>query len=172
MAELPPIRRIVTMHNEQGIAVVQSDEHFPTKPMSAFPGAKSLPIWTSNGVPAKDNNDPADGATRRVTGPFGVVAPGATFCNYTELAPGAEAPWHRTPSLDHNVLISGKLILMMEDGSEYLISKPGDVVIQKGTMHAWRNPGPEVARWVCVLVDAEPAVVDGKEKGASTVVGF
>ena len=63
------------------------------------------------------------------------------------------------------------MILKTEDGSEYLIDKPGDVIIQKGTMHAWRNPGPEVARWVCVLVDAEPAVVDGKEKLASAVQG-
>ena len=31
MAELPPIRRIVTTHNEQGVAVVQSDERFETK---------------------------------------------------------------------------------------------------------------------------------------------
>lgn len=67
--------------------------------------------------------------------------------------------------------VSGKLILMMEDGSEYLLDKPGDVVIQKGTMHAWRNPGPEVARWACVLVDAEPAVVNGKQKLASTERG-
>ena len=63
------------------------------------------------------------------------------------------------------------MILKTEDGSEYLIDKPGDVIIQKGTMHAWRNPGPEVARGVCVLVDAEPAVVDGKEKLASAVQG-
>ncbi|KAI0815010.1 hypothetical protein BC629DRAFT_1588686 [Irpex lacteus] len=171
MAELPPIRRIVTAHDEQGVAIVQSDEHFELKPMAAFPGAKSLPIWTSDGVPAKDNNDPADGVTRPVTGAFGVVASRSTFCNYTELAPGAAVAWHRTPSLDHNILISGKLILMMEDGSEYLLEKPGDVVIQKGTMHAWRNPGPEVARWACVLVDAEPAVVNGKQKLASTERG-
>ncbi|KAI0692790.1 hypothetical protein BC835DRAFT_1277021 [Cytidiella melzeri] len=166
MSDLPPIRRIVTTHNEQGLGVVQHDDNLDMK--VTFPGAKSLPVWTSNGVPAKDNNDETDGAFRPVSGPFGVVAPGATFCGYTELAPGAMASWHRTPSLDHNILISGKLILMMEDGSEYLLDKPGDVVIQKGTMHAWRNPGPEVARWVAVLVDAEPAVVNGRQMLAST----
>lgn len=58
-------------------------------------------------------------------------------------------------------VVSGKLILMMEDGSEYLLDQPGDVVIQKGTMHAWRNPGPEVTRWVSLLVDADSAVVNG-----------
>ena len=86
--------------------------------MAAFPGAKSLPIWTSDGVPAKDNNDPyvtflitryadidvysrlkrTDGVTRPITGAFGVVATGSTFCNYTELAPGAEVAWVRKSS--------------------------------------------------------------------------
>ncbi|PSS37660.1 hypothetical protein PHLCEN_2v484 [Hermanssonia centrifuga] len=50
----------------------------------------------------------------------------------------------------------------MEDGSEHLLDQPGSIVIQRGTMHAWRNPGPEWARWVCVLVDADPAVVNGQ----------
>jgi hypothetical protein len=145
-----------------------------------------------------------DGANRPVVGAFGIIAPGATSCGYTELAPGAMASWvilfsrfryginqlmisqHRSPSLDHNILskllfcqsvhlivsrlhaVSGRLILMMEDGSEYLLDRPGDVVIQKGTMHAWRNPGPDVARWVAVIVDAEPAVVNGEQKLAST----
>ena len=58
--------------------------------------------------------------------------------------------------------VLGKLILVLDDGSETLIENPGDVVIQRGNMHAWRNPGPGVARWVSVLVDAEPAAVDGK----------
>lgn len=57
---------------------------------------------------------------------------------------------------------------MMEDGTEYLLENPGDVVIQKGTLHAWRNPGPEVARWAAVIVDAEPAVVNGQAMLAST----
>ena len=49
----------------------------------------------------------------------------------------------------------------MEDRSETLIETPGDVVVMKGGLHAWRNPGPEWARWVSVLVDAEPAVANG-----------
>lgn len=58
--------------------------------------------------------------------------------------------------------VSGKVILMLEDGTEYLLENPGDTVIQRGTMHAWRNPGPDIVRWVSVLVDAEPAVVNGR----------
>ena len=43
-----------------------------------------------------------------------------------------------------------------------MIDKPGDTVVMRGSMHAWRNPGPGWTRWVSVLVDAEPAIVDGK----------
>lgn len=50
----------------------------------------------------------------------------------------------------------------MEDGSETLIEITGDTVIMKGGMHAWRNPGPNWARWISVLVDAKPATVNGE----------
>ena len=60
-------------------------------------------------------------------------------------------------------LVSGELILIMEDGSEKLLKNPGDVVIQKGTLHAWRNPSQEWTRWVTVLIAAEPAVVEEKQ---------
>lgn len=52
--------------------------------------------------------------------------------------------------------------MILDDGSETHLKNPGDTVIQKGTMHAWRNPGSKWARWACVLVDANPAVVGGK----------
>lgn len=50
----------------------------------------------------------------------------------------------------------------MEDGNETLIDKPGDTVVMRGSMHAWRNPGPGWTRWVSVLVDADAAVVNGE----------
>lgn len=53
------------------------------------------------------------------------------------------------------------MILVMEDGSETLIDNPGDTVVQRGTIHAWRNPGPEWTRWITVVIDAKPAVVNG-----------
>ena len=56
--------------------------------------------------------------------------------------------------------MSGKLILIMEDGSETLLDQPGDTVVQRGTIHAWKNPGPEWTRWVTILMDANPAVVN------------
>jgi hypothetical protein len=61
-------------------------------------------------------------------------------------------------------LVSGELILIMEDGTEKLLKNPGDVVIQKGSLHAWRNPSQqEWTRWVTVLIAAEPVAVEGKQ---------
>lgn len=60
-------------------------------------------------------------------------------------------------------VVSGQIALVLEDGSETLLDKPGDSVIQRGTAHAWRNPSAtEWARFLAVVVDAEPVVVDGK----------
>ena len=60
-------------------------------------------------------------------------------------------------------LVSGKVVLVTDDGKEILVEKPGDVVIQRGNMHAWRNPSTkEWVRWVSVLVDAEAAKVNGQ----------
>jgi len=70
---------------------------------------------------------------------------------------------HRTTSLDYNILIQGELILMLDDGSETHLKNPGDTVVQKGNMHAWRNPSStEWARWMCTVIAAEPALVGGK----------
>jgi hypothetical protein len=58
--------------------------------------------------------------------------------------------------------VSGQIVLISEDGIEKQLAV-GDVVIQKGTMHAWRNPSTSSwARLASVLIAAEPAVVNEK----------
>ncbi|PIL31898.1 hypothetical protein GSI_06602 [Ganoderma sinense ZZ0214-1] len=159
----PPagIRRIVTGHSLEGVAVVKIDSVVDSHDMGPMiPGAHVGPIWKTGALPVPDNNEETDGATRPLDGQIGVMKSG-TNLQYTDLAPGASAPMHRTSSLDHNILLSGKLVLIMEDGCETLLDKPGDTVVQRGTIHAWRNPGPEWTRWVTILMDADPAVVNG-----------
>jgi len=56
-------------------------------------------------------------------------------------------------------------VLITEDGKETHLKNPGDTVIQKGAMHAWRNPSNEWARWVSILIAAEPAIVNGQALG-------
>ncbi|KAH8100682.1 hypothetical protein BXZ70DRAFT_938319 [Cristinia sonorae] len=157
----PGVRRIVTAHNPQGIAAVHSDEVLTSQAHPLMTGVRTGSIWATESVPTKDNNVDIDGATRVLTGDLGLVSTGGTHCLVTEIAPGATTLWHRTSSLDHNILISGKLIAMLEDGTEYVMDRPGDVLIQRGTMHNWHNPGPEWVRYITVIVDAESAVVNG-----------
>ena len=53
-------------------------------------------------------------------------------------------------TLDYNILLGGELVLMVDEGETTL--HPGDVVIQRNTMHAWRNDTNASVYWVAVLV--------------------
>ncbi|EIM92512.1 uncharacterized protein STEHIDRAFT_164777 [Stereum hirsutum FP-91666 SS1] len=156
-APLPDLRRIVTGHDLNGKAVVQSDAGIPTAEFK--PGITAAALWVTHDMPSTDNNSDVDGATRPLQG---MAAPGGTNFRYTDLAPGAVTPMHRTISLDYNILLQGEVVLIMEDGEERHLTNAGDTVIQKATMHAWRNPGKTWARWATVVVDAVPPVVNGE----------
>ncbi|KDQ63593.1 hypothetical protein JAAARDRAFT_189150 [Jaapia argillacea MUCL 33604] len=163
MTALPPpgLRRVVTGHDAQGKAVIQSDSGILAEPIAGMEGASAAPLWISKSVPTTDNNTSDDGALRE--GTEGIVVLKGTNLRYTDLAPGTVVPMHRTSSLDHNILVKGELVLMMEDGSETHLKDAGDVVIQRGTIHGWRNPSStEWTRWVTVVIDAAPAVVNGR----------
>ncbi|KAJ3551598.1 hypothetical protein NM688_g4609 [Phlebia brevispora] len=151
------------------LAIVKEVDEVQLQPTPGFTGVQSCSFWVSESVPATDNRDSTSkGSKRTPVGDLGIVQRNGTHCMMTAIEPGGTVTMHRTSSLDYNILISGKLVLVMEDGSEELVEEPGSVVIQRGTIHAWRNPGPEWARWACVLVDAYPVVVDGKPLLAET----
>jgi len=166
-SELPDLRRIVTSHDSQGKSTVESDTLRRPQPIPSIPGVVSARFWvTTDSVPTNDTNTSEDGGDRKIddTLNFGLVHPNGINLQYTDLAPGTTAPMHRTTSVDYNILIHGELILITEDGKETHLKNPGDTVIQKGTMHAWKNPSSTGwARWMTALIAAKPAIVDGKE---------
>ena len=45
---------------------------------------------------------------------------------------------HKSETLDYGILLSGERVLITDDGRRVL--KPGDVVVQIGSWHAWTNP--------------------------------
>lgn len=59
---------------------------------------------------------------------------------------------HKSPTTDYIVLLSGQITLVLETEERDL--KPFDVVVQRGTNHAWVNRGTENALLLAVLVDA------------------
>ena len=67
-----------------------------------------------------------------------------------------------TETVDYALLLSGECDLELDSG-EIVHMKPGDIVVQRGTMHAWVNNGPAPAVFAFILIDADPATVAGKE---------
>ncbi|MFM6832729.1 MAG: cupin domain-containing protein [Novosphingobium sp.] len=59
--------------------------------------------------------------------------------------------FHTTASVDYDVVIEGEIWLELDDGAVTHL-KQGDVVIQGGTRHAWRNRSPHDAVMLFVLV--------------------
>jgi quercetin dioxygenase-like cupin family protein len=151
---LAPLRRIVTGHDAAGRAVVTADTLITGVPI---PTGEAILLWTTAGMPV-DNDDAADGRDRTV----GLTLPGGTVLRIIDLLPGQRSSLHRTNSLDYGIVLSGVTELELDDGALTRI-EAGAVIVQRGTIHAWRNPSADtVARIAFVLIDATPATVDGQ----------
>lgn len=59
---------------------------------------------------------------------------------------------HRTDSVDYSVILTGEITMLLDDSEVHL--KAGDVVVQRGTNHAWSNRSSETCRIAFVLIDA------------------
>jgi hypothetical protein len=65
--------------------------------------------------------------------------------------PGRHPLMHRTESIDYGIVLSGEIVMLLDD-SEVLL-KTGDVVVQRGTVHAWTNRTREICRMAFILTD-------------------
>ena len=177
---LPTVRRIVTGHNPQGNAVIALDGAPPNIiPFVAVPGTVFYEIWNTNASPAPiDNGDdptnrplqlhptpngsiirivdiPPDSIQNNVSdadiaaGFAQIGAAGAT----THKADSPHKLMHRTETIDYGILLSGELWLVMDEGETKL--SPGDIVIQRGTNHAWSNRTNKIARMIFILLDGK-----------------
>ncbi|NIJ07305.1 quercetin dioxygenase-like cupin family protein [Sphingomonas vulcanisoli] len=150
-----PVRRIVTGHDEAGKAVVLSDTLLDPRPIPSGDATFTL-VWTTATTPV-DNDDATDGSDREV----GLTLPGGSVLRMVDMLPGKSAPMHRTSSLDYGIVISGAIELVLDDGAATRI-EAGGIVIQRGTIHSWRNPSADtVARVAFVLLDATPVTIGG-----------
>lgn len=87
---------------------------------------------------------------RETAAAFGFGAVGAAHCRVDT----ARHPMmHKTDTLDVIILVKGEVELLLDDGAPASL-KPGDVVIQRATNHAWVNKGSETALFVAVLINA------------------
>lgn len=151
----PPFRRVVTGHNHDGLAVVQSDNHYPGEPIS-LGGAEFALLWTTATLPA-DNNDATDGREREA----GLTIHKGSVIRVVDFLPGGGSPFHRTNSIDFGIVLDGEIELELDDGSKTIVG-PHSVIIQRGTNHKWRNPSAvNYARVVFVLIEAPAYLHNG-----------
>ena len=60
---------------------------------------------------------------------------------------------HKTKTIDYIILLKGDVTLLLDKDEVRL--KPFNVVVQRGTNHAWVNNGDEPALLIAVLIDSE-----------------
>ncbi|MEU6223523.1 cupin domain-containing protein [Streptomyces sp. NPDC047042] len=171
------VRRVVTGVDPSGKPVIASDGEPPvTRQYVHTPGfARSL-VWNTT-APATPSADPTESLKSYIPAPGETIALTVTFPpasvyadpGWDPAAAGAEQlegtpglaelfeidnpGMHTTPTVDYGVVLSGEIVLDL-DGGETAVLKPGDLVVQNGTRHAWRNLGTEPATLFFVLIGA------------------
>ncbi|KAJ5729465.1 uncharacterized protein N7483_003973 [Penicillium malachiteum] len=90
-----------------------------------------------------------------------MVVENGTVCRMVDFAPGFTAVEHRALSVDYGVVIEGSVELILDSGELRHIER-GGMIVQRGTMHTWRNPSStEWTRILFVSVSAEPTTING-----------
>ena len=176
------VRRVVTGHDKNGKAIVISDGLAPavrTNPLR--PGHVSVDLWKTAASPVILTGEEPD----PTAGPKQIHPPrSGTLIRISEIAPETDATrnldpqkarevfksmgneaastfgrggrhpfMHRTETIDYAVVLSGAIDLLLDDQDVHL--KAGDVVIQRGTNHAWSNRSDKPCRMLYILIDGE-----------------
>lgn len=150
-------RRIVTGHNAQGRSVLLSDGR-PPNVRDRGTLVDFIEIWSTEGMPAPIcpvEPEPTDGPLRIAPPIAGTrfrlndFHPGHVG-RLQPRADGRHPMMHRTESIDYGIVLEGEIHLILDDGEVLL--RPGDVVIQRGTDHAWENRSDRVARMAFILI--------------------
>jgi hypothetical protein len=173
------VRRVVTGVNQEGKSIIVSDGPPPRSITLELAGGRRMTdIWHLDSRP----QSPTDGGDLDHNANL-VPPPGGTHWRVTEIPPDSmvsadvdandiaaevseKVPdWpvhadpsrpgmHQTPTIDFGVVLSGEIWLELDDGEVHL--KAGDCVVQRGTMHAWRNRSEEPCVMSFVLMEASP----------------
>lgn len=179
---LPSIHRVVTGHDVDGKAIIASNGPLSAiVELQAIPGMIFHEVWATLGTPAA-----VDNGTDPTIGPMMHEAPkNGTRIRFVDLPPDAnyladaetrmkslfeevnnieglttksDSPhpmMHRTESIDYGIVIEGELTLVLDDSEVQL--KPGSVVVQRGTNHAWANRSDKPCRMLFVQLDGQYA---------------
>jgi len=174
--------RVVTGHDSRGRAVIAMEGEPPTVvPLRAVPGMIFHEIWNTGASPARIDNGadptlkplqlqpPSRGSTIRVVDfpPDSVRAAlseqdaAAAFAEVGAASAGTghassrHHMMHRTQTIDYGIVLCGEMWLVLDEGEVRL--RPGDIVVQRGTNHAWSNRTETTTRMVFILLDGQYA---------------
>jgi quercetin dioxygenase-like cupin family protein len=145
-------RRIVTGHAADGRSIVIEDGAVPNA--RKLPGAQFDEVWATGAAPEPLGLSP-DYEPTSVAPAIGPGAGGSRIrlIHFPSAADGgSRSPMHRTRTIDYGIVLEGEMVLILSDSEVPL--KAGDVVVQRGTDHAWENRSSSVARMAFVLIDA------------------
>ncbi len=157
------VRRIVTGHDSSGKAIVARDERLAGVSAANRPYISRCEIWSTDKMPV-DNSEGAAGEAQRAgyVKRYNYVGSGqGTVVRITQFAPGAPKFMHRTETVDYAILLSGECDLELDDGKTVHMTQ-GDIVVQRGTMHAWVNNGTVPCVFAFILIDADPVQEGGQ----------
>ena len=179
--ELPPLRRVITAINAAGKSYFSEDGPAHIKSNSARPGLRSSHVWATSAIPC-----PIREPDQAVGGVKGIMPPkNGSVLHIIDYPPDPKDPaererlreyvrqrgtnpepgvrrfpdsphpgMHVTDTIDYAIVMSGEIWAIMEEGETLL--KTGDVLMQRGTSHAWSNRTDEYCRVAFVLVEAKP----------------
>jgi hypothetical protein len=173
-------RRVVTGHDGQGRAIIASDGP-PERIESLGPhGPTFFEIWNTRETPAAitaSADDPSEATLTLVPPPRGTrlrvldiepdseeifaLSDDEARAHFEKIGAGAAsargrgaAPhpfMHRTESIDYGIVLDGEVTLIVDEGETTV--RAGDIVIQRGTNHAWSNRSGRPCRIAFVLID-------------------
>jgi len=172
--ELSPIRRVVTGVSAAGKSKVVEDRAAPALTVAERPGYRVSNIWVTGESPVSvaspdqvaghkgvlppsrgtvlrvidyppESSDPAE-RRRQLAATFSKLYPDAEH-RIDDKHPGM----HRTLTVDYAIMLEGEIVAMLDE--EETILRAGDILIQRGTSHAWANRSGKPARICFVLID-------------------
>ena len=173
------MRRVVTGHKAGKSVFLETGPPSQVLKMNSLPGMEIAALWATGKVPAV----PGDGADPTLAPASGLPRPGETSFGFIRLPGTAEIPpdfepaafgreflakapalaacfeaenpgMHTTATIDYVIVVSGEVWLELDDGQEVRV-EAGDVVVQQGTRHAWRNRSAEGCVLAAVMIGAE-----------------
>ncbi|CUM67404.1 uncharacterized protein PRCAT00005098001 [Priceomyces carsonii] len=166
---LTPPKRYITGFDAKGCSIINTTvEPEPKwtdvadKSTKEHSGQFSL-LYTTKGFPVNiDQANDIEFYKKSLNEGISVTMPGGTVLRVVDMAPGSISPMHRTSSVDYGIVLQGQVEAIMDSGESVLLNKD-DVLVQRGTMHAWKNTSlTDYARMIYVLVSAKPLVVNGQ----------